>query len=286
MLGRILTLLVAWVCLPVWADGAVWEVSHQGNRLYLGGTVHLMAASDLPFPEVYDRVYAQADLLVLETDLGAFSAGDEARQLRRQLQLPDGVRLEQRLSGPVYAQLRQLWQARGYPEAMFQDMTPAGVMLTLVMLELRRQGIDTQGPDLHYYLRATAEQKPVAGLEPVAEHIHYLASLGQGQEDELMRQTLNELPQLAASMQAIVAAWKAGDEQALEALVLSNLSYQLPGTYDKLLLERNRNWLPRLEQMLATPEKELVLVGVAHLVGRDGLLQALRLRGYRVEKVR
>jgi uncharacterized protein YbaP (TraB family) len=51
------------------------------------------------------------------------------------------------------------------------------------------------------------------------------------------------------------------------------------------MVARNKVWLPVIEQWLRTPETEFVLVGAGHLCGDDGLLHALRARGYTVEQI-
>jgi uncharacterized protein YbaP (TraB family) len=52
--------------------------------------------------------------------------------------------------------------------------------------------------------------------------------------------------------------------------------------YQKLLLDRNRAWLPKIEALFSRPKSAFVVVGAAHLVGSDGLLAMLRARGYTV----
>ena len=42
--------------------------------------------------------------------------------------------------------------------------------------------------------------------------------------------------------------------------------------YQRLLVDRNRNWLPKIEALFARPGRAFVVVGAAHLVGPDGLL--------------
>ena len=51
-----------------------------------------------------------------------------------------------------------------------------------------------------------------------------------------------------------------------------------------MLAGRNRIWLERLD-ILLPQESHTVAVGAAHLFGRDGLLQSLARRGWRVRQV-
>lgn len=60
-----------------------------------------------------------------------------------------------------------------------------------------------------------------------------------------------------------------------------------PETYRLLVVERNRNWMPQLVRRLADEHKDntLVVVGAMHLLGSDGLVEQLRAKGYKVERV-
>ena len=66
--------------------------------------------------------------------------------------------------------------------------------------------------------------------------------------------------------------------------MLSDLKSE-PQMYERLLLERNRTWLPKIEALFARPRPSFVVVGAAHLVGADGLLAMLRARGYTIQQL-
>jgi hypothetical protein len=55
--------------------------------------------------------------------------------------------------------------------------------------------------------------------------------------------------------------------------------------YQRLLVDRNRNWLPTLEALFSRRGRAFIVVGAAHLVGPDGLLQMLKAKGYAVEQL-
>jgi uncharacterized protein YbaP (TraB family) len=60
---------------------------------------------------------------------------------------------------------------------------------------------------------------------------------------------------------------------------------QYPELYNKVIIERNRRWLAQVERVLAQDEKVLLVVGAAHLLGEDGLIEALKARSYAVEQM-
>ena len=58
-----------------------------------------------------------------------------------------------------------------------------------------------------------------------------------------------------------------------------------PELFDKIVIQRNRNWMPRIEQMLADPDKDyLVVTGALHMIGAQGLVEQLRAKGYKVTR--
>ena len=55
-----------------------------------------------------------------------------------------------------------------------------------------------------------------------------------------------------------------------------------PELYKRLLIERNNNWVPQVEQCLKEKAGCFIVVGAAHLVGPDGLPTLLTKKGYKV----
>jgi uncharacterized protein YbaP (TraB family) len=99
----------------------------------------------------------------------------------------------------------------------------------------------------------------------------------------MLAESLKDLDSERASMAKLVEGWRAGDAPGVERIVLTELK-QEPLLYQRLLVERNRNWLPKIEALFARRGHALVVVGAAHLIGPDGLISLLRAKGYVVEQ--
>ena len=54
--------------------------------------------------------------------------------------------------------------------------------------------------------------------------------------------------------------------------------------HKKLLLDRNRSWIAKLEQLLRNEKDVLVVVGAGHLVGKDSVVELLAAKGYKIEQ--
>jgi uncharacterized protein YbaP (TraB family) len=59
---------------------------------------------------------------------------------------------------------------------------------------------------------------------------------------------------------------------------------EFPEIHEKIIVERNRRWLPEIEKFLQHESGTLVAVGAAHLVGRNGIIEMLKTKGYSVEQ--
>ncbi|WP_286239158.1 TraB/GumN family protein [Neptuniibacter halophilus] len=267
------------------AETSVWKVSKGQSHMYLGGTIHMLSATDFPLPQAFDQAYSDAARVVLETDMAVLLQPQFQMQLMSRLSYQDGRLLNQIISAELYAELNQYLRARGMLPNLFIGMKPAGVMLTMLAIEFQRLGISESGADTVYYQRAVADGKAVAGLESIESHLNYIAGLGEGNEETFLRQSLEDSLQTEQMMRQIVKAWKQGDVPALERLVVSDMQQYYPAVYQSLLVERNLNWLPQIQRMLDNQEVELVLVGAAHLIGPDGILRALAAQGYQIEQL-
>jgi uncharacterized protein YbaP (TraB family) len=60
-----------------------------------------------------------------------------------------------------------------------------------------------------------------------------------------------------------------------------------PQLYQRINSDRNDAWLPKLEPWLQDGQGgTLVVVGALHLLGSDGVVEKLKAKGYKVERVR
>ena len=82
---------------------------------------------------------------------------------------------------------------------------------------------------------------------------------------------------------AEIVARERNNTAALEKTVLSSFK-EYPEAYTSLIVDRNRAWIPQLEKCLSRPMPCFVVVGAAHMVGPDGVLNLLKVKGYKIEQ--
>ncbi|SEM22298.1 hypothetical protein SAMN04489760_10720 [Syntrophus gentianae] len=276
--------LVFLFCSSSPAETSVWKIERGNSILFLGGTCHILRPSDFPLPPEFDKAYRAADLLVFETDIGEYNKPETLQKLMLKTIYTNGSTLEQHLSPRTYQSLQEYCAANGISIETLNIFKPGMLAFMLETIELLKLKVTQEGVDLYFYNQAKRDGKLTEGLETVEEQMDFIAELGQGDEDGFVTHTLNELRSIKQSYENLVDAWKKGDTGKLEDVMVADLKKE-PKFYKRLLTDRNSNWLPLIDAYAQTPQKEFILVGVGHLVGPDGILEALRQKGYKVEKL-
>jgi uncharacterized protein YbaP (TraB family) len=280
-------LLVAIACgtlpSPCRADGhhIFWEVHGKHNTVYLLGSVHMLKPGDSALPPEALRAYAQSRKLVMELDLNAADAGDSLLAETAAALLPEGQTLESVLGPSLYASFATQAEAVGLDPQLAERFQPWFAALMLEQFELAKAGFDAQsGVDMQFAQRAQSDGKPIIGLETVDEQLGIFANLSMPQQCDYLRATLSDASSEVSDAAKVVQAWEQGDAARLEQLLREG-SKESPELYQRLTIDRNRRWLPKITQMLNDDSGNyLIIVGALHLIGHDGVIDLLQRSGY------
>jgi uncharacterized protein YbaP (TraB family) len=264
--------------------GLLWKVQSGPRVMYLAGSVHALSADVYPLSPAFTQAYEASDTLLEEIDLGTAGLLSLGPMLLSRAMYQDGRTFDKAVSKETLDLVTT--HLKGMPMAaeLIRPMKPWMVMLMLSAMQMQQAGLDPNlGLDKHFFDRAKADGKTVVGLETAESQIDRFDKMPEPLQEQLLRNTLDEITMQKGELAAIVAAWRRGDSAALERDVMDGLK-KYPAVYQSLIVERNTNWMPQLEKCLARTTSCMVVVGAAHLVGPDGLLALLRRKGYRVEQ--
>lgn len=270
---------------PFCQASSVWKVSNNNDHFYIGGTIHILSEDDYPLPNEFKQAYDLADTLVFETDIQAINSIKFQQDMVKQMTYTDGTDLTSVLSQETFEALKKHLLSRNVPIQNVQVFKPSLLVLMLSNIEFQAIGLTSIGVDQYFYNLAKTDKKVTSWLESPQQQIDFLADMGQGDEDELVAYTLRDLVQLPNVMKDMKAFWRSGNIQRLNKLSITPFKQDYPDLYQQLIVQRNTDWLPKLESLFDNKEIELVLVGALHLAGEDSVLNTLRKKGYDVEKV-
>jgi hypothetical protein len=258
-----------------------WKATGKGGALYLVGSIHVMSPSFYPLNPALDAAFKDSDLLVEEVDMAEMLDPTAQLSMLSKGMLPAGQSLDRLLSPATMALVKK---AAGDLAGPLMQFKPWMLAIALQGMELMKNGFDPSlGLDQHFYEQAMAGGMAVQGLETVDYQIQRFDGMTMEQQDRFLAETLKELETETAVVGTLGDAWKNGDVAALERIALADIKSD-PVMYQRLLVERNRNWMPKIEALFARRGHAMVVVGAAHLLGPDGLIAMLRAKGYTVEQ--
>jgi uncharacterized protein YbaP (TraB family) len=267
------------------ADTSVWKVSRGGATLYLGGTCHLLRPADLPLPPEYDQAYAAAQKVYFETDIARVMSPEMQQIISTRGLYGPGQSLDAAIDAEAWRRIQDYCAKTGLPTANVSRMKPWLFIVMVSAMEMQKLGVTQEGADVIYFKRAKADGKPVGSLESFEAHIDFLTGMGAGKESEIIRSSLDDLAQAIEDFPKLLAAWRAGDLAAVEKEMLQEMRTKYPDIFKELIVTRNNAWLSSIDDMLKSPETELVLAGFGHMAGPEGLIAQLRQRGCEVTQL-
>ena len=263
------------------ADAAcVWKVTgSNGHVLYLGGSMHGLQSTDYPLPAAYNRAFDLSSRIIFEDDSKGLTPG-QLKKLLKSSEYPKNDSLKNHLDPRVYDYLRRLFAATGNtPEAEWSRVRPWALLMGLMA-----SGTNSLGVEIYLMQRARANRKPIEGLESSREHLEIITGMTDHQAElALLASFASATPGTDKSKQ-VLDQWRAGNVEAL-ARDFRESYRDLPSFYQRLIVDRNRNWIPIIERYLNGRETCFVVVGAGHIGGPDGIMAMLKARGYAIEQM-
>ncbi len=258
----------------------MWSVQGPKSKVFLLGSMHMFKASSYPLDARIEKAYQSCPRVVFEADLEG-PGTDEIRDMMLKLgTYHDGKTLPSEISEKTYALFRQRVEANNLGVEQFDTYRPWFAALSIATVELKRLGFTAQdGLDAHFSKEAASDKKKMIYLETARQQLDMLANAFPGKEEDLLRQALEEIAVLEKASAEMVQAWKTGDAARMEAFTQKSLK-EFPEIEKKLFAERNKAWTTRISKLLSQEGDVFIVVGAGHLVGKGGLLEMLKARGY------
>ena len=260
----------------------LWKVEDaKGNSAYLLGSLHVLIESAYPLAPAIDKAFAESRTLVEEVDLDEASDPMQMMAALSKAMLTEGT-LEQLVSAETFAAVRKRVEAYGMPMAAIQKMKPWLVAVTLMAPALQASGFRPDlGIDQHFFNQAKKKGLPRQALETLEYQLDRFDQMSPKLQEEMLKATMADIDTQLGDILDLVHAWQKGDVAAMEKLTLTAF-LESPELYLRLLVERNENWIPHVEKCLTDNAGCFIVVGAAHLVGKEGLPALLAKKGYQV----
>jgi len=265
------------------AQPPVWIVRDADSEMVIFGSVHILPA-DLDWqPPVLSAALARADDVWFELPIDMATQSRVSELALDKGLLAKGAHLSDKLSVAGRARLARVSTRAGIRSDQLERFRPWLAEATLSVAALQSQGAwahDGVEQVLSAGLDVKVERR---AFETPEQQINILANVSEAEQMSSLEETLRRMDQEPDTYEALLASWMAADLVALEREALQPIRQLTPTLYKTLILDRNLRWVEVLKQRMDGRGRTVIIVGVGHLLGKDGVPERLRRLGYRVE---
>lgn len=258
-------------------NSVLWKIS--GNNLkadsYLLGTIHILCPEDFVMHDKVKRVIGEVDQVIFEVDL----FNPENTALMQQRMMSPTQDFLSNLKSDQIQLIDSVLTANQLSIKMFDMLHPAMVMSLLTLKSFNCPN-PMEIKSVENEVHKLAEGKNIADLETIEFQMEMLSKIAT---PEYFYNYLKLYDEASKLTQQMVIAYNKQDLSILEE-VITDPNWMTPEVYDLMLTQRNNNWLDVIPSRISE-NKTLIAVGAAHLIGKDGLIQQLREKGYTVNPV-
>jgi uncharacterized protein YbaP (TraB family) len=266
--------------------GFLWKVQSKTNTAYIAGSIHAYKSELFPLPKNMEDAFDKSDALAVEANINEVRPESIMTMINGAF-YQDGSTLEKHLSKETYETTVQKLNELGLFLELFQNTKPWFVALTVTSVELLKLGLDPEHGIDKYFLKKAENKKKIVELESIDYQVNLLNGFSDAEQELFLVSAFTDLEILKEEINEILKAWNTGDTKTMESFVSKSLQDKprmLP-IYEKLVFERNKNMVSKIEDYLKTKEHYFVVVGAAHLVGKDGIIEILKKKGYLIEQL-
>ena len=266
------------------AAPALWVVRDADSTLYLFGTVHVLKPDTDWASTRVDQAFDSAQDIWFE-----IANPDDTAAVLPLIQ-QHGVSMDRPLSSLLtadeIAHLDVAARAIGVTAAQMDPMRPWFAGLTLSMAPLTKAGYDpASGVELTLLARAKAADKSIHAFESLEQQVRMLAEMPEDMQLGFLRSTLQDYDRAAQMLDGMVAAWRVGDTQALDAVMVEEMARDYPDLYARMLTDRNADWADQIQERLKGSGVTFIAVGAGHLVGDASVQTFLAQKGITATRV-
>ena len=129
---------------------------------------------------------------------------------------------------------------------------------------------------------AQEQDKEVKGLESVAEQMDIFERISYEEQAKDLMEMVNENEDLRELFSSMITMYK--DEEIEKLYETTEAWMDSEEELEIMLLERNRNWIDKIGEF-SSEYNVFYAVGAGHLGGKEGVIQLLIDKGYKVSPI-
>lgn len=282
-LGGLLVTAMASACAtprPPASHSPLWLIERDGGRVYLFGHTP-PRPTDWNEPAIA-AIAAQCDVCWGETNQ---STRGDLQALVVRYGVDGAAPLSERLSSEDWTRVEAALALTHVPSESIAPFKPWLAAATLEGASYAASGLTGRGAQIVIAEQYQAAGKRVESEFPTQDDVmEWFGAMTPEQGLQFLRYTLDNILAAPESEAAKFDAWMRGDAGPAQAW-MAQMKQRYPELYATIVVQRNVNWVARVEAMLTARQPAVVITGLYHLVGPDSLQHQLASAGLNARRV-
>ncbi len=260
----------------------LWKVQSKQNTIYLLGTIHVGTEDMYPLNPVIEKAFEQSNVLVAEINPNKVNRN----KVLKLMNYSDNDTLENHVSKKTYALVKKRIQELNLSEPMIKKMKPWAAAFTIIFAKYAQMGLHLKyGIESHFFAKAT--NKKLIGLETAESQMKIFNNLSDNIQEQFLYHSITDFDEQKKILHKMINTWLKGDAKSFHAVFQKEITKvpKLIPLYKQLVDERNKKMIRKIEQLLRSKDSYFVMIGSGHLVGKKGIVQVLKSKGYSVTQI-
>ena len=289
------------------STGFLWKVAGENNTVYLLGSIHQTDGSVYPMSKKILEAFDSASYLAVERYFALDTEADENYHWEKAC-ITDGTTIAAYIDSELYTAYWMICDMYEIPRSVYDYIYPwyaQELMESIYYYAIDEEAYQEYynawclGIDNYFENRADYQDKEIIQLETAKSRTDMQASYSYELQEALLLWSIFDVLDVLYGeeeseeedyLSEMLAAWKTGDEEAMIKITGRDEEYDEPVLIEynyKLQTERDIAMTAGIVVFLTDGEVDyFVVVGSAHLVGKDSIVDMLIEAGYEVERIR
>ena len=264
-------------------NSLLWEISGNGLKKpsYLFGTHHLIGAKFADTMKVLQEKFKSTDAVVGEIVMDSTMQTKMAPFLVMKNNTLDSL-----LTKSEYKEVEDYFKSKqpGFELKQLNNFKPAMVAIMMMLFESPDMLKDIgEGMDESFQKYAKKNGKSLYGLETAEYQGTLLFDSDLQKQKKALLKSIREVDKSKQKMEELKTYYVTQDIDKLTEL-FKNQDEESKEFMTELLKNRNKRWLDQLPALMQK-QSLFIVVGAGHLVGAEGLIKGLQLKGYILKPV-
>jgi len=310
-----------YICYELKLDskGFFWKVTGKNNTVYLLGSIHITDGSLYPLNKEIEKAFDSSQHYVVEVLDNPSDADWEYYDSKAYI--TNGKTIKSYLDPDIYDFYVMVCENLGIEKSIYNYLQPWYAQFELAYLAYAMtsendtvedaydnlSAMSALGIEEHFMTRAKNSGKDLIQLESIRHQADFLSSFSRDLQEVMLFWTLVDFYEIftgepffddedytqnssADSLISDLDIWKKGDEKALIKANGIDVEYDDPifNEYNDIMLtKRNKAMVKKIIEFLTKGKDDyFVVVGAAHMLGNEGIVQLLIDAGYTVERIK